>query len=128
MSQLIGTLLEERYRLEAEIGRGGMAIVYRAHDTLLDRPVAVKVMSETAAPGTEGRARLLQEARAAASLNHPNIVSVYDAGEVDRSPFIVMELVEGESLHDCRPEAPEDIVTIARQVCAALEHAQAGAN
>ncbi|MGB3904648.1 MAG: ABC transporter substrate-binding protein [Anaerolineae bacterium] len=123
MSQLIGTLLNQRYRLDAEIGRGGMAIVYRGHDTLLERQVAVKVMSEAAAPGTEGRARLLDEARNAAGLNHPNIVSVYDAGEANGSAFIVMELVEGESLYKRCPEALDDIVAIALQVCAALEHA-----
>jgi ABC-type oligopeptide transport system substrate-binding subunit len=125
VSEIVGTLLNERYRLDAEIGRGGMAIVYRAHDTTLKRDVAVKVVSEAAALGTEGRARLLHEARAAASLNHPNIVSVYDAGEADGLPFIIMELVEGESVHDRRPEALEEIVAIARQVCAALEYAHA---
>ena len=136
MPEMINTLLNGRYRLDAEIGRGGMGRVYRAHDTLLDRQVAVKVLS---APelGTEGRARLLREARAAAGLNHPNIVSVHDAGEArvpDREdpagppgpmPFIVMELVEGPSLHDRRPESLEETVAIACQVCAALEHAHA---
>ncbi len=128
---MIGTVLDERYRIDSELGQGGMGTVYRAHDTLLDRDVAVKVMSETAL-GTEGRVRLMREARATAQLNHPNIVSVYDAGETDPStssgqaaPFIVMELVEGESLHDRRPEALDDILAIARQVCAALDHAHA---
>jgi ABC-type oligopeptide transport system substrate-binding subunit len=123
MPEVTGTLLNERYRLEAELGRGAMAIVYRAHDTMLERDVAVKIMSEATALGTEGRARLLHEARAAASLNHPHIVSVHDAGEADGSPFIVMELVEGESLHHRRPEALEDIVAIARQICTALDYA-----
>jgi ABC-type oligopeptide transport system substrate-binding subunit len=122
---MIGTLLAERYRLDVEIGRGAMAIVYRAYDNVLKRDVAVKVMSEAAALGTEGRARLLHEAQSTAQLNHPNIVSVYDAGEADGSPFIVMELVKGKSLHDRRPEGLEDIVAIARHVCAALEHAHA---
>ena len=125
MSEVAGTLLNQRYRLDAEIGRGGMAIVYRGYDTLLDRPVAVKVMSQTATLGTDGRARLLHEAKAAASLNHPNIVSVYDAGEADGSPFIVMELVKGESLHDRPPRSLEDIVAIARQICIALKDAHA---
>lgn len=125
MPQVVGTLLNERYRVDAEIGRGGMAVVYRGHDTLLERQVAVKVISEAATPGTEGRARLLNEARNAAGLNHPNIVSVYDAGEADGSPFIVMEFVEGEALHKARPDALEEIVAVARQVCAALEHAHA---
>jgi len=125
MPQLIGTLLSQRYRLDDEIDRGGMAIIYRGYDTLLDRQVAVKVVSEGQTLGTEGRSRLLAEARAAAQLNHPNIVSIYDAGESDGAPFIVMELVEGESLHTRRPESLEETVFIARQVCTALEHAHA---
>lgn len=119
---MIGTTLQNRYRLDSELGQGGMGVVYRAHDTLLDRAVAVKVLSN-AGLGTEGRARLLHEARAAARLNHPNIVSVYDAGESDGSPFIVMELVEGQSLYDRWPLPIETILDIARQVCAALDHA-----
>jgi serine/threonine protein kinase len=130
MPEAIDTLLNGRYRLEAELGRGGMGVVYRAHDTLLDRPVAVKVLSATEL-GTEGRARLLREARAAAGLNHPNIVSVHDAGEAQipehegATPFVVMELVEGPSLHDRRPDSLKETVAVARQVCAALEHAHA---
>jgi ABC-type oligopeptide transport system substrate-binding subunit len=121
---MIGTVLNGRYRLEAEIGRGGMGVVYRAHDTLLDRDVAVKILSE-ATPAFEGRARLLHEAQAAAQLNHPNIVSVYDAGEVEGTPFVVMELLQGPSLCDWRPGSLDQILVIARQVCAALEHAHA---
>ncbi len=121
---MIGKLLNDRYRLDAQLGRGGMGVVYRAHDTLLDRDVAVKVLSATAL-GAEGRARLLREAQAAAQLNHPNIVGVHDAGEEDSVPFIVMELVEGESLHSRRPTALDEILSLARQMCAALEHAHA---
>ncbi len=136
---MIGTLINERYRLDSELGRGGMGIIYRAHDTLLDREVAIKVLSDSAL-STESRARLLREAQAAAQLNHPNIVSVHDAGETDTSaegpgtggvPFIVMELVEGKSLHNLtvagshQPQAVEETLSIARQVCAALEHAHA---
>ena len=101
-----------------------MGTVYRAHDTLLDRDVAVKVLNE-AGLGTEGRARLLREAQAVAKLNHPNIVAVHDAGEADSTPFIVMELVEGPSLRECPPQTLEEILAIARQLCAALEHAHA---
>ncbi len=121
---MIGTLLNERYRLDAELGRGGIGVIYRAHDTLLDRDVAVKVLSDPTL-SAESRARLLREAQAAAQLNHPNIVSIYDAGEVGDVPFIVMELVEGASLHERHPQALEDILSIAQQVCAALEHAHA---
>lgn len=127
---MIGSLLQSRYRLDAELGQGGMGIVYRAHDTLLDRAVAVKLLTDSGL-GTEGRARLLREARAAARLNHPNIVGVYDAGETapDRSggaggqPFIVMELVEGESLYAKWPIPLENVVDLAKQICAALDHA-----
>jgi serine/threonine protein kinase len=81
---MIGTVSNERYRIDVELGRGGMGVVYRARDTLLDRDVAVKVLSDSRL-GTEGRARLLHEAQAAAKLNHPNIVSVHDAGEYSPS-------------------------------------------
>jgi len=101
-----------------------MGMVYRAHDTLLERDVAVKVMSVTAL-GTEGRARLMHEAKAVAKLNHPNIVSVYDAGEAGGYPFIVMELVEGDTLRNRRPEELDEIISLACQICTALEHAHA---
>jgi serine/threonine-protein kinase len=119
---MIGTVLNERYRIDAELGRGGMGVVYRARDTLLDRDVAVKVLSDSRL-GTGGRARLLHEARAVAQLDHPNIVAVYDAGESDSSPFIVMQFVEGHSLHEQRPQEIEEIVSVAKQLCAAFDHA-----
>jgi len=119
---MIGTLLQDRYRLDAELGMGGMGVVYRAHDDVLDRNVAVKLLSASGL-GTEGRERMLREAQAIAKLNHPNIVQVHDAGQLDGTPFIVMELVEGESLHDRPPKDFPGIVTVARQICAALEHA-----
>ncbi len=121
---MISATLQNRYRLEAELGQGGMGIVYRAHDTLLNRPVAVKVLSATGL-GTAGKARLLAEAQAAAKLNHPNIVNVYDAGETEGRPFIVMELVEGEPLRQHQPQTLGDALILVRQICAALEHAHA---
>jgi len=133
---MIGLLLNKRYRIDAELGHGGVGVVYRAHDTLLNRDVAVKVMSHGGL-SAEGRARLLGEARAVAQLNHPNIVAVYDAGEgtpasgglpeVGTEPlsFVVMELVEGHSLHTAPPETLELLVAVAHQVCAALDHAHA---
>jgi class 3 adenylate cyclase/tetratricopeptide (TPR) repeat protein len=132
---VIGATLHNRYRIDAELGRGGMSVVYRAHDTLLDRPVAVKVLSRVLSEvegdsglGTEGRARLLREAQAAARLDHPNIVSVYDVGFADETgdtPFIVMQLVTGATLRECGPLSTLQIVTIARQLCEALDHAHA---
>ena len=87
-----------RYRIEAELGRGGMGTVYRAHDPVLDRVVAVKVLASDllAEPGM--RERFLREARSAARLQHPNVVTVYEFGEVDGVPFIAMEFLEGDDL------------------------------
>ncbi len=119
---MIGATLQNRYRLDAELGQGGMGVVYRAYDTLLQREVAVKVLSQSSL-GTEGRARLLREAQAVARLDHPNIVSVYDAGETNGAPFIVMQLVAGADLHNCGPLTLPEIVELARQLCDALDHA-----
>ncbi|WP_437900637.1 protein kinase domain-containing protein [Sorangium sp. So ce124] len=87
----------ERYTIEAAIGQGGMGCVYRAHDARLGRRVAVKVIAGGAVDEDAG-ARLLREARAAAALDHPNAVSIFDVGELDGTPFIVMELVPGRTL------------------------------
>src|SRR5215813_7511263 len=116
-----GVLLRQRYRLENEIGRGGMGVVFRATDIELKREVAVKILSQAASP--EARQRLMREARAAAALNHPHIISVYDVGESDSTPFFVMELVQGPSLAKAPPVELSDIVEIATQICTALEHA-----
>ena len=99
-----------------------MGVVYRGHDLLLERDVAVKMISQ-AGLGTEGRVRLLREAQAVAQLNHPNIITVYDAGEADGATYIVMELLDGRSLYERRPQSTDELVEIARQVCAALDHA-----
>ena len=120
----IPKILNDRYRLGEELGRGGMGTVHRAHDSLLQRDVAIKVLRKTGADGGP-HAHLLREAQVIAKLNHPNIVQVHDAGELEGAPFIVMELVEGDSLHRRRPTDLVDILSIARQVCAALEHAHA---
>jgi ABC-type oligopeptide transport system substrate-binding subunit len=119
---MIGASLSDRYLLQEQIGQGGMGTVWRGFDTVLERPVAIKVLNAEGF-GTEGRSRLLAEARAIARLDHPNIVAVHDAGESDGSPYIVMELVEGHDLHDRPPADLGQIVDIAGQICAALEHA-----
>ena len=77
---MISTLLNDRYLIEAELGRGGMGIVYQAQDKLLERPVAIKIVSATAL-SSEGRSRLLLEAQAAAKISHPNVVTIFDVGE-----------------------------------------------
>ncbi len=119
---MIGAVLNNRYRLDAALGEGGMGVVYRGHDLLLGRDVAVKLLNK-AGLGTQGRARLLREAQAVAKLNHPNIVTLYDAGEADGAPFIVMELLSGVSLYERKPASIDELVEVSRQVCAALSHA-----
>jgi tetratricopeptide (TPR) repeat protein len=116
-----GEVLRQRYRLDSEIGRGGMGVVYRATDLELMREVAVKVLLGTSS--AEAGERLLREARAAAALNHPHIVSVHDVGVSQDMPFLVMELVQGPSLSRQRPAELAKIVEIACQICAALDHA-----
>ncbi len=91
-------VLAGRYTLEKVIGEGGMATVWRARDSRLERLVAVKVMAEGISNDPEFRARFMQEARAAASFSHANLVDVLDYGEEDGTPYIVMEIVEGEDL------------------------------
>ena len=122
-----GRVLADRYRLEAPIARGGMASVWLARDELLGRRVAVKALHSDLAGDEKLRARFRQEAIAAAGLSHPNIVATYDTGEDDGLAFIVMELVEGESLRQLLDRnGALDVrvsVEIARQVSAALEAA-----
>src|ERR1700754_2034921 len=97
-SQMIGTVLSGRYRLEAKLGSGGMSTVYLARDTTLDRSVAVKVMHREMSEQPDQLERFRQEARAVAKLSHPNVVAVIDAGEDGGHPYIVFEYVEGETL------------------------------
>lgn len=127
---MIGSYLNQRYRLDREIGHGGLGTIYEAHDTLLERSVAVKVLNTDSSIGSKGQARLLTEARAAAKLNHPNIVSIFDAGRTDQAlnpgldlTFIVMELIAGASLHEQKPETVEESLRILGQVCLALQAA-----
>jgi serine/threonine protein kinase len=92
---MIGQVIS-RYRILAELGSGGMGVVYRAEDLTLHREVGLKVLASAAS--SSAVERFLREARAAASLNHPNICTVYDAGEHDGRPYIAMELLEGQTL------------------------------
>lgn len=103
MSQQVFT---GRYQIDRHIARGGMAEVYLAHDLLLDRPVALKVLFTEFSGDGAFVERFRREARAAANLNHPNIVSIYDWGEESGTYFIVMELVEGPTLRDVIGQGP----------------------
>jgi len=119
-----GVVLNARYRLDVELGRGGMGVVYRATDLQLDRQVAIKILPE-AAGSSQARVRLVEEARAAAALNHPHIVAVHDVGEDRGVPFFVMELVHGTTLRAERIDDTREILAVATQVCDALAHAHA---
>src|SRR5437867_2881427 len=94
------------YKVLALVGSGGMGEVYRAQDTRLKRAVAIKVLPHAFAADRERLRRFEQEARAAAALNHPNIVSVHDMGTADGSPYIVAELLEGQNLGDLLRQGP----------------------
>ncbi len=116
-----------RYVIEETLGHGGMATVDLARDEQLGRRVAIKRLS-TALTGDEVfRERFLREARMAGRLTHPNIVAVFDVGDDDGVPYIVMEYVEGETLADLMSRAgpldPDRVVDLVLQVCAGLEHA-----
>ncbi len=120
--------LAERYVLEQRLAHGGSAEVWQARDTVLDRPVAVKVLHRHLLDDATTRARLIQEARAAASLSHPGIVAVYDVAiDEEASAAVILELVEGESLADrIKREGalpPRAAVRIAAEVAEALAHA-----
>src|SRR4051794_14637459 len=97
---VIGTLLCNRFRLEEKIGSGGMSTVYRAFDETLERSVAIKVLHADMSQDPSQLERFRREARAAARLSHPDVVTVIDAGEDDGQPFIVFEYVEGETLKE----------------------------
>jgi serine/threonine-protein kinase len=119
------TVLNDRYELGEEVGKGGMAITYRARDTLLNRTVAVKVMREQFGSDPAFIERFRREAQAAANLSHENIAGIYDTGADGGRHYIVMEFVEGENLEQrLRREGPLDplaAIDIALQVVAALE-------
>lgn len=125
MDALIGRSLG-RYDITEQIGEGGMGIVYRAHDTRLDRDVAIKVLNETAVTNTTRIERFKREARAVARLSHPNIMEIHDFGAEGDVIFAVMELLEGIDLRQHMENGRigvRDSINIARQVAEGLEAA-----
>lgn len=117
-------LLNNRYKLLAQIAAGGMALVYKAQDTMLNRIVAVKILRESYAEDPTFQKRFMREAQSAANLSHPNIVTVYDFGRDGDRQYIVMEYVEGRDLKSIiRAEAPLPLtrtLDIAEQICAGV--------
>jgi len=128
-------LLGNRYRLLSALAEGGMAVVYRSQDTLLNRPVAIKVLRDALAADPQFSRRFRQEAQAVANLNHPNVVTIYDVGRDAQAGrerhYIVMELVDGQDLKQFlrsrvaagQPLNIYEAVSIARQVCEGVGHA-----
>ena len=116
-----------KYQVIEQIGRGGMGVVYKANDPLLNRVVALKVISETVGESDELRARFFREAKACAQLNHPNIITIYDLGEDAGRLFIVMEYLEGEELRQVigrrRDLALESKLALMVQICEGLAYA-----
>jgi serine/threonine protein kinase len=117
-----------RYQLEHRLGHGGMATVYSARDLKLDRPVAIKLLADNFAGDEEVRKRFSREARLAAKLDHPNVVQVFDVGEEEDRPYIVMEHVEGGTLddrmsHRRRSPARGEGLRLLGQLCDGLAHA-----
>ena len=112
------------YRIEALVGRGGMGVVYRAHDTALDRKVALKLITPDRADDPQFRERFLRESRIAASIDHANIVPIHDAGEYQGQLFIAMRYVDGTDLDallaDDGPLEPARALALVGQVASAL--------
>ncbi len=124
----IGTALDDKLTLTGVLGRGGMGVVYRAHQHSVDREVALKLLHRGYADETDTVRRFLREARAASSLSHPNIITVFDFGQAeDGELYLVMELLTGRELYEELRAAgrlpAERVVHIATQVCDALHHA-----
>lgn len=124
---MIGRQLGGRYEILGRVGGGGMAIVYKGLDILLHRHVAVKILRQQYVHDEEFIQRFRREAQAAASLSHPNVVSIYDVGQEEDVHYIVMEYIEGTTLNELiKEKAPlqvEEAVHIAGQICDALDHA-----
>jgi serine/threonine protein kinase len=123
------SLINGRYRVGRRLGEGGMAVVFVGHDLLLGRDVAIKTLRPQFAADPAFRARFEREARAAASLSHPNIIDVHDVGDEDGTPFLVMELVRGQSLKEIiaadAPFHPDDVAELLTQIGGALDYAHA---
>ena len=119
----LGTVLESRYRIDTEVGRGGMGIVYRGTDLTLKRPVAIKALRQVDADNTV-LSRFLREARSLARVEHPGLVPVYAVGREDGTYYMVMKFVEGETLQSLLKRSgaldPRQIRRVLRETCEAL--------
>ncbi len=124
---MIGTTVSH-YRIVAHLGQGGMGVVYRAEDTRLGRQVAIKFLPAALSANPDALERFKREARAASALNHPNICTVFDIGEDEHQPFMVMELLEGETLSahmSGKPLPVSEVIEFGTQIADALDAAHA---
>src|SRR5215471_6534377 len=125
MSLGVGTRLGS-LEITALLGKGGMGEVYRARDTKLKRDVAIKILPDEFSHDSDRVSRFQREAEVLASLNHPNIAAIYDVQEANGSRFLILELIEGETLADRIARGPipvADALEIAKNICEALEAA-----
>lgn len=124
-----GSTLNSRYEIVRSIGHGGAAIVYLGRDLLLNRSVAIKILRAQYASDPQYVARFQREAQSAASFAHPNIIDIYDVGEFNGSPYIVMEYIAGDTLKQIieneGPFDPDDVAALIEQVAAGLDYAHA---
>src|ERR1043165_7438489 len=116
-----------KYKILSRIGRGGMGTVYKSHDPMLDRIVALKVIAADADLTDDLRTRFFREAQACARLSHPNVVTVYDMGEDEGHLYIVMEFLEGEELREViaqrRQIVLENKIAMMLEICGGLDYA-----
>src|SRR5438132_8154049 len=115
MALMTGTKLG-RYEIRAQLGAGGMGEVYLAHDTRLDRKVALKILPDDVAADPDRMERFAQEARTASGLNHPNIITIYEIDQSGSTSFIATEFIEGATLRDrlrAQPMLPGDVLHVA---------------
>ncbi len=116
-----------KYEIKGELGKGGMGVVYKAYDPMIDRDVAIKVISEEALDLTDTLERFYREARSAGKLSHENIGIIYDVGEIEGKPYIVMEFLDGPDLRDLidekKPLTVMEKLHIAKSICQGLQYA-----
>ncbi|WP_031516188.1 Stk1 family PASTA domain-containing Ser/Thr kinase [Desulfofalx alkaliphila] len=124
---MIGKLLGNRYEIQEQLGGGGMAVVYKAKDTFLNRLVTIKVLRSEFVSDSDFIRRFRREAQAVASLSHSNIVNIHDVGQEEDTHYLVMEYIDGDNLKNFIQDKPDlpihEIVSIVRQICDALQHA-----